>query len=119
MTRKYFAILLIILFSNCAENGNSKQNDILNEKMMINILTDIHLSESKINKKTLSADSISSLLTKQYAYILNKNNVKPNQLQNSIDYYLNHPIEMEAIYNTILVELSKKEGLLRKQNIKK
>lgn len=101
----------VICFSNCSQN--EKQKPVLDKKIMQLVLIDIHTAESAAEIKQLKADSASVFLLQSYNNILHRHHITPEQLFNSFDYYLDNPKKMDAMYQEMIIDLSKKEEVLK------
>ena len=109
-----FFILFSLLFFFYCSSPEQKNADILDEKKMQEVLMDLNFAESSIEMQNQHSDSSKILLLKYYRQILHHHQITPQQLFNSFDYYLLHPDKMDAMYQDMINELSKKELELKK-----
>ncbi|MBL4625923.1 MAG: DUF4296 domain-containing protein [Flavobacteriales bacterium] len=109
---------MILSATGCSEDSSQeKPSFVLSEKKMIAVLTDIQLVEGAISKKILDKNSTRKESPLYYQKAFEKHTVTREQFDESISYYTENPKEMQAIYEKVLVELSKIKVEL--QNTKK
>ena len=113
---KMINIIIILLFI-LACNNNSKDSSafqvILNTKDFTNVLKAIHLTEAKYTfQKSNNIDSL-NYISDQYDSIFEAHSIKEEAFYQSMDYYLQHPKELEAIYDSILIDLKNDQSHLR------
>jgi hypothetical protein len=107
MKRFLGTILVIIFFAAC---GKSRPKGIFSEKKMTDILFDIHLAEGYIS--SLPVDSLKEKKTNYYLSIYQKYNTDSTQVKENLEYYAEHPQDLQDIYAEISKRLqSTEEGL--------
>lgn len=84
---------------------------------MTDILVDIHIVESIVQES--QADSIRSnrdkILSGYYGHIMNKHGVTQEQFTSSYDYYTDHPLVLNYIYQKVTEQLNLMESTYNKK----
>lgn len=83
---------------------------MLSEDKMVEILTEIHIAEGRLKTVNIFSDSAKKMAPVLYAQIYKEQQVEAEEFKKSYEYYLNHPEQMEAIIDRVIIELSKKES---------
>jgi hypothetical protein len=108
--RKVFLAVLVILGA-CTGKEEVPEN-LLTKEQMIEVLTEIHLLEAKIQHISLTPRD-----TKQYVYehfqqkLFDELEITTEQYEQSLAYYFNDPIQLEKIYITVVDSLMQKEKI--------
>jgi len=104
-----FIIPLIILSSCYHENKEkiTKPKTLFSTSQMVDILTDVQLSEgaiagNRLNRKHTDRDYKDSI----YRLLFQHYGITAEQLRENMDYYNSRPEEMEKIYDKVLSNLS-------------
>ena len=91
-------------------DSDVKPVDLLTEQQMIDVLIDLHITESALTLKNFSRDS-SLLLFHCYQQEIFKNKkITEAQFQNSYTYYSQHSAEIDKIYEKVIDSLAVKES---------
>jgi hypothetical protein len=108
--KKLFLIagLICILFS-CTEK-EEKPSVLLSKEKMIEILSDVHISEAVTGIKNLDPDSAKKLFDAYEKSILAEHNIDKSIFDASYQYYIEQPELMDEIYAAVVDTLSLKEG---------
>ena len=120
MIRFSFLILIILSISlgSCSGRKNKlDKKNLIPEKELISILTDIHLADGllalpRINSWASSLDSITS-----YYQVIEKHGYTKEIMDKTMKYYfLKEPKKLNKIYDQVLGRLSAMESLVVKNN---
>ncbi len=96
---------------------SDKPSNLLPEDKMVDILEDIHLTESKVNNLAMgSSDSSLAIFKKLETDILKKHQVDTAAFRKSYQYYVAQPEEFKAIYNKIIEHLEVKKKAASKSD---
>ena len=98
--------VLIILFSCFSCIDGKKPDEILTKEQMVKALTEIYISEQKVNKLGLHRDSAERQFERFEGLIFKKAGVTDSVFKKSFDYYMDRPKEMEMIYTALVDSLS-------------
>ncbi len=99
---------MLVLFS-CRAPKEKTPDNLLPPDSMVSILVDVHLAEAAANVTRLS-DVQSFKAPQLYPAIFKSHQTDSTTFHNSFNYYLKHPEKLEAIYNKVLNELSRRES---------
>ena len=109
---KMIKIIILLLVLACNNSNHKSESEILNNTEFANVLKAIHLTEAKNTlQKSNNIDSLS--LSNQYDSIFKAYSIEEDIFRQSMDYYLKHPKELEAIYDSILIDLRNNPSYLR------
>jgi hypothetical protein len=104
-------LFILLLLSACVEPEKPPAY-LLSKEQMINILTDIHIAEAKVNMMNLrSYDSMQVLYRKLEGDIFKKYQVDTAVYNKSYQYYLENTKEMDEIYAALVDSLTLRENL--------
>src|SRR5262245_60231124 len=110
---KYILFLMVVGFV-CACSPSPKDKDaapdnLLSPDSMVSILVDIHLVEAASNITRFN-DVESFKAQELYPSIYKTHKTDSATFHSSFNYYLRHPDKLQAIYDKVLNELSKRES---------
>ncbi|QRR04273.1 DUF4296 domain-containing protein [Dyadobacter sandarakinus] len=104
-----------LLLAGCG-GDNTLPANTLSEEQMSNILADIHLAESRVNRLQLrSLDSSLMLFNRLKSDIWKKYKVDTLAYRESYNYYMTHPEVMTRIYEKVGKKIEQRE---KSSNIK-
>ena len=99
------AICVLILCFSCSD-GDRNDKDILTRGQMVKAMTEIYLSEQKINRLGLPRDSAEREFDLFKQLVFKKIDVSDSVFKRSFDYYMDRPKEMEVIFSALVDSLS-------------
>ncbi len=105
----FLLFTIIILLTACSEAPVSIPEDVIKQKEMAVILTDIHLAQSAIGDLSRT-DSVTFTMKDYLAYILKQNHVKKEDLLRSLKFYSEQPEILGQVYDSVITRLSRLEG---------
>jgi len=91
----------------CVKHDVKLPAGYINEQDMVPILVDIHLIEGARSGKLVLGDTNS--LPDYYAKIYEKHNITEAEFKESFAWYTEHPEKLKAVYEEVIVSLSKLE----------
>ena len=107
------SFILCLIFLSCGNPKTEIPQDILSETTFTNILKEVHLAEAAFElSKTKSMKNAKNALANSYQSIYKKHSIDEADFSNTLSYYALHPEKLEAIYTTVLEELSKERTTL-------
>jgi len=113
---KIMLLLLSILLLACTARKTKIPTGILSEKEFINILKEVHLAEAKFELyKTKGIENAKNELAHNYSAIYEKHAVTMNTFDKTINYYTQHPEQLEKIYTRVLEQLKNDRTILDQQ----
>lgn len=106
---------MAIVFAACTKEEKPPEGTLSEEKMA-DILTDIHIAESRVTRLQLkSLDSSILIFDQLKKQIWQKNMVDTVLYRSSYDYYMTHPEYMTRIYEQVAKKIELRE---KKKDIK-
>jgi hypothetical protein len=96
----------VLYIASCEQK---RTEGILSHKEMVQVLTEIYIAEDKINRLSLEPDSSRQIFAQMKSKIETKTGIPDSVLKRSLDYYMEHPVEMERIYTALVDSLNLKE----------
>ena len=107
----FHAFILVLLFS-CKEKSKPLPSGILDNAKMTEVMVDIQLLEGLIAVRTIEEEQINFY----YNATFEKHGIDKNTFDLNINYYIEHPAELEVIYQDVITELSKKQATVQAAN---
>lgn len=103
-------MLVIILAGafSCSKKEQAPEG-ILGKEEMVKTIQEVLLAEEKVNRLRLSTDSAKKVFTALREKIFEKTGVPDSVFNNSMNYYMDHPKELEQIYTALVDSLNLKE----------
>ena len=105
------AICILIVCNSCSDS-DSDNKDILTKKQMVKALTEIYLTEQKINRLGVPRDSAEREFERFKRVVFEKIEVKDSVFKRSFNYYMDRPKDMEFIFTALVDSLSLMEQRL-------
>lgn len=107
---RFFSLILgFSIVISCGKPETKKPEYILSHAQMVEALAEVYVAEQKINKLSLSADSAFLVFGTLEKKIFQNLNVPDSVFRASVDYYMDHPKEMETIYAVLIDSLQLRE----------
>lgn len=91
----------------CVEQEVTLPEGYLEQEQLVDMLVDIHLVEGARSGTLVLGDT--NRLPDYYARIYEKYGTTESDFKTSFDWYTQHPEKMKAVYEEVIVELSKLE----------
>ncbi len=104
-------LFLLTLCVSCGE-GDKDTQPILSKPEMVAALTEIYLSEQKVNRLGIPRDSAEREFERFKQVIFKNIGISDSIFKRSFDYYMDRPAEMEEIYTALVDSLSLREQRL-------
>tara|TARA_B100000287_G_scaffold196820_1_gene185933 strand:- start:1993 stop:2331 length:339 start_codon:yes stop_codon:yes gene_type:complete len=99
---KYFFLLTFFIITSCQFE---EKQDLIDKKMMVQILIDMHLAEKSIENLKYEKDTLEALFHRKEIEILDKYSVSEELYRKSYSYYFFEPEELDKIYEVLLDSL--------------
>lgn len=91
--------------------------NILSKPQMVDWLIDIYLAEARTTSLPGNRDSAYKIFVPYQDSLLQRKGIQDSILRKSYQYYLEHPTELESIYDTVIDSLSLREQRLRRNPV--
>ena len=100
---------IVVLFISCKEKPKALPSGILDNTKMTEVMVDVQLLEGLIAVRTIEEEQINYY----YNATFEKHGIDKNTFDLNIQYYIEHPEELEVIYQDVITELSKKQATVQ------
>ena len=80
---------------------------------MVAVLTDVHLTEAAPVPMQLIGDSALQFVADHYQWVFEKNQVTEEQFRASMKFYVEHPKQLDKIYEKVIDNLSKMQSQIK------
>ena len=88
-----------------------KPADLISEEKMIDVLIDVHITESALSLQNFNRDSSLRLFVYYKEDIFKEYKISEKQFQESYDYYARHSKQFDHMYEVIIDSLKVKEAM--------
>ena len=103
------SLLSVQLLVSCMAPEDKKPDNLINADQMANILTEVHLAESRISRLSLRSLDSSNIAYKHLeTKFLKQFGVDTATFRRSYVFYSSHPQQMEEVYKRVVEKLQKK-----------
>ena len=101
--------ILFFIICSCHQEveGHKSKQELLSHNKMVYLLKDIRLADSNAKLLKINRDSMNLLLDQHYDTIFQLHKVDKKLFLDSYSYYLEHPKQLNLIYEKVLEELLK------------
>lgn len=100
-------MLIAGLFA-CSKESK-KPAGVLGRDQMVKVLSDVYIAEQKVATLALGIDSSQQLFAAMRHRVFEKTGVPDSVFKKSMDYYMEHPKELEQIYAILIDSLQLRE----------
>jgi hypothetical protein len=112
--RKYITLFFSVTFLLSACKGGKTPGEIINHDRMISLLTELHIVDGSVLSVPQFPDSLYKYGTGRYLVLFEKYHTDSVQFKKSLKYYTTKPVELQSIYDQVLVNLKQKTDSLNK-----
>ena len=98
-------ILLLAVAPMGCRNEKSEQPPLSRDEM-VSIMMDIYLAEARLSVLPINRDSAYRLFVPYQDSLLARRAMSDSTLRKAYSYYIQHPAELEAIYDAMIDSLS-------------
>jgi len=108
---KPIILLCLTFLLSCASETelDVKPADLIPEEKMIDVLIDVHVTESALSLKNFNRDSSLKLFVYYKEDIFKEHQISEKQFQESFDYYAKHSKQFDHMYEVVIDSLKVKE----------
>lgn len=105
-----YTLFLVFTLASCGENEAPIEipANILPKEKMVQVLTDVHLAEADASLRTLPDSTSKTPIS--FQKIFDKDSITKQQYEESLAFYVDHPVLLDSIYVQVLNELSKRQA---------
>ena len=110
-----FLIILSFLLA-CSSPKERIPEGTLSQKEFASLLKEVHLAEGGFElQKTNGKEDAQNALSNSYQTIFSSHNIDETIFQKTLEYYANHPSELEEIYADVIEEITEERTSLNQQ----
>ena len=114
MNLKFLIVLSFLLA--CTSPKERIPEGILSQNEFANILKEVHLAEGGFElQKTNGKEDAQNALSNSYQTIFSSHNIDETIFQKTLEYYANHPSELEEIYADVIKGITEERSTLNPQ----
>ncbi|MFN8278507.1 MAG: DUF4296 domain-containing protein [Chitinophagales bacterium] len=110
MYRRSWILVLVFLWSSCKEGKERIPSDVVQRDTMVQILSDIHIADAVVEKKSSAERPDTALTEGMYQQIFQHHGITRQQFYSSYHYYEQHPALMNELYPDVISELSRRQA---------
>jgi hypothetical protein len=109
---KLIIIACVLTIVSCTQESplDVKPVNLISEEKMVDILIDVHLTESALSLKNFNRDSSMRLYAYYKEDIYQDHKITESQFRESFDYYARHAKKFDAIYAAVIDSIAVKEA---------
>ncbi|MFC2118780.1 DUF4296 domain-containing protein [Bacteroidota bacterium] len=111
-------IILFLLSSLFFACNNSRlitpPENLISKDSLISILIDMHIVDGQAFQLNTPGSSFNFGAESLYESVINKHGTTRAIFDSSINYYMKYPEDFEIMYESVIIELSKIEGELKR-----
>ena len=100
-------MLMVLIAISCSRSA--QETPPLPKEAMISLLMEVYLSEARTNLLQVPRDSSYRLFLARQDSLMHERGISDSTLRAAHTYYLNHPAELESVYDAIIDSLSLRE----------
>jgi hypothetical protein len=103
-----------VLFTHCKNNNDSNTpKNLIGDAKMVDLLTEIHLVEGSVTPMLLQSDSATQYVMNNYNFLFKKYNTDQDKFKETMHYYVQHPKELDKVYEQVIENLSKMQSEIK------
>ena len=98
-------VVLIIFALSCSDKRQVPEG-ILTHNQMVEVMAELYITEQKVSTMGLKRDSLEQIADVMKELVFAKFAVTDTVFRKSMDYYMDHPQDMELIYTSLVDSLN-------------
>ena len=99
-------LMVLLLLAACSPKAPS---GVLDKDQMAALLTDFYLKEARMKAGNITVDSAVLLFTRLREQYAGTHGFPNSVIDASFEHYLNHPVEMDQVFDRVIDSLSLRE----------
>ncbi len=115
---KYITLFFSVSVFLSACKQNKAAVGVIDRGRMTSLLTDVHLVDGRLYLVKQEPDSLYKYGTGRYVALFKKYHTDSLQFKKSMQYYATQPLELQKIYDQIMLNLKQKTDSLNKLQLK-
>lgn len=116
MSMRLIGITFVLLvFTSCGEKEEKRPEHIWDEERMIEVLTEFHKTEAYVRLDYHHFGDSAYVTDSVFNATFQQLGTSREEYDSNYNYYLNHPKEMEKVYEKVIINLNEASGELEKE----
>jgi hypothetical protein len=108
MTKYLTFILMVVLCVSCGEKAENTEK-VLTKAELAAFLIEMYLAEARVDNLPIPKDSSIKLFIPYEEKLMKKFNLTDSSLKHTYQYYIDHPKDMEQVYDVLIDSLTLRE----------
>lgn len=110
MIKHICSFLFVCMLLSCGgkEEAVDIPSNILPKEKMVQVITEVHIAEAQAHIKTLPDSTSTEAIS--FQKIFEKQSITKQEYEESLAFYIDHPVLLDSIYVQVLNELSKMQA---------
>jgi hypothetical protein len=113
---KKISICILIGFLLCACQTKDKPKEVMSQAQLSAFLVDVYLAEARLDQMPKPKDSTMKYFLPFEEKLLKQHGVSDSVVRITYTYYMEHPKELEQVYDVVIDTLMVREGHADIQN---
>jgi len=105
--RSCLVIIIILGLSSCKKK--QVPEGVLSQDEMVAVMSELYIAEQKISTLGVKRDSLTLIFDVMKEKVFAKAGVTDSVFRKSLDYYMDHPQDMEVMYTSLVDSLNLRE----------
>jgi hypothetical protein len=101
-------VIICVILLGCS-GRKERPEGILKPSEMVHMYTEMYVAEEKVNRLSLPRDSAEKVFKIIEKKVFEKTNISDSAFRQSIEFYMNHPQDLELIYTAVVDSLNLRE----------
>jgi len=111
---KYITLFFSVSLFLFSCKGGKAPDEIIKHDQMTSLLTEVHMIDGRVYGIFQSPDSLNKYGTSRFDALFKRYHTDSAQFRRSFKYYATKPVELQKMYDQILVNLKQKTDSLNK-----
>ena len=101
-------VIMIILGLSCCRKKHAPEG-ILTQDQMVSVMSELYVAEQKISTLGVKRDSLALIFDVMKEKVFAKAGVTDSVFRKSLNYYMDHPMDLETVYISLVDSLNLRE----------
>jgi hypothetical protein len=102
-------MVVLIIFALSCSNKRQVPEGILTHDQMVAVMSELYVAEQKITALGIKRDSLEQIAAVMKDKVFVKVGIPDSVFRRSMNYYMDHPQELELIYTSLVDSLNLRE----------
>ena len=102
-------MVVVVIFALSCSNQRRIPEGILTHDQMVAVMSELYVTEQKITALGIKRDSLEQIAAVMQDKIFAKLGIPDSVFRKSLNYYMDHPQELELIYTSLVDSLNLRE----------